>query len=471
MLHFGQLERVEELHRLDDRLFRKLRNVQSAERYRQHLRAQTAAVARRTWAFAHHLFNLAARPLAVGFAVAAFQIGDDALERLAHHAARNAADRQLERLIARAVQQLVERLLGELLDGRFKRKAVLFAERGVVHTRDRTRVGAAPAGGADSALLDGKMAVRDNAIRVNALLDAQTRAHRTRAVWVVKREHARGQFLNGNAAVVAGVVLRERDGFTADNICNHQTAGQRRRGLHRIRNASARVRTDDNAVNNDLNVVLLGFRQLEFFGQIVNLAVHAHADIALLAGVLKHLVVLALLAADDRREQLHARLFFKRHQPVDDLVDGLLVNLLTAFRAVRRADARPQQAHIVINLRHRADRRTRVLRGGLLVDGDGGRQTVNVVHVRLVHLPQKLPRIAGQRFNVAALTLGVDRVKRQGRFARAGQAGEHHQLVARNLDVDVFQVVLSRTFNVNVFLHFIPLGNNICPAAILQGFL
>ena len=454
MLHFGQLERVKELHRLDDRLFRKLRDVQSAERDRQHLRAQTAAVARRTRTFAHHFFNFAARPIAVGLAVATLQIGDDALERLAHHAARNAADRQLERFITGAVQQLVERLLGELLDGRFERKAVLFAERGVVHTRDRTRVGAAPAGRTNGTLLDGKMAVRDNAVRVNTLLDAQTGAHRTRAVWVVEREHARRKLLDGNAAVVAGVVLRERDGFTADNICNHQTAGQRRRGLDRIRNASASVRTDDNAVNNDLNVVLLGFRQLEFFGQIVDFAVHAHADIALLAGVLKHLVVLALLAADDRREQLHARFFFKRHQPVNDLVDGLLMNLLAAFRAVRRADARPQQAHVVVNLGDRADRRTRVLRGGLLVDGDGGRQTVNVVHVRLVHLPEELPRVAGQRFNVAALTLGVDGVERQRRFARAGQAGQNHQLVARNLNVDVFQVVLSRTFYVNVFLHF-----------------
>ena len=186
----------------------------------------------------------------------------------------------------------------------------------------------------------------------------------------------------------------------------------------------------------------------------MNLAVHAHADIALLAGVLEHLNVLALFAADDRREQLHARFFLERHQPVNDLVDGLLVNLLAAFRAVRRADARPQQAHIVVDLSDRADRRTRVLRGGLLVDGDGGRQTVNIVHIRLVHLAEELPRVARQRLDVAALTLGIDRVKRQGRFARAGQAGEHHQLVARNLDVDVFQVVLSRTFNVNVFLHF-----------------
>ena len=87
----------------------------------------------------------------------------------------------------------------------------------------------------------------------------------------------------------------------------------------------------------------------------MNLAVHAHADIALLAGVLEYLNVLALFAADDRREDLDARFFLQRHQPVDDLVDGLLVDLLAAFRAVRRADARPQQAHIVVDLSDRAD--------------------------------------------------------------------------------------------------------------------
>ena len=186
MLHFGQLERVEELHRLDDRLFRKLRDIQSAERDRQHLRAQTATVARRTRTFAHHFFNLAARPLAIGFAVAAFKVRDDALERLAHHAARNAADRQLERLISGAVQQLVECLLGELLDRRFQRKAVLFAECVVVHRRDAARVGVPPPGRANGALLDGKAAVRNDAVGIDTLLNAQTGAHRARTVRVVE---------------------------------------------------------------------------------------------------------------------------------------------------------------------------------------------------------------------------------------------------------------------------------------------
>lgn len=86
----------------------------------------------------------------------------------------------------RAVQQLVERLLGELLDGRFQRKAVLFAECVVVHRRDAARVGVPPAGGADSALLDRKVAVRNDAVGIDTLLNAQTSAHRARTVRVVE---------------------------------------------------------------------------------------------------------------------------------------------------------------------------------------------------------------------------------------------------------------------------------------------
>ena len=413
MLHFGQLERVEELHRLDDRLFRKLRNIQSAERDRQHLRAQTAAVARRTRTFAHHFFNLAARPLAVGLAVAAFKVRDDALERLAHHAARNAADRQLEHLVSRAVEQLVERLSGQFINGRFERKAVLSAERSVVHIGNAARLGVRPAGRADRALLDGQSAVGDDAVGVHDLLNAEAGADRARAVRIVEREHARRQLLNGDAAVIAGVVLRKAQLIAADDIRDEQTARQRTRGLDRVGDAAARVRTDDNAVDDDLDAVLFRLGELEFFGKVMYLAVHAHADIALPAGILEYPAVLALLAADDRRKQLHARLFRQRHQPVDDLVDGLLMDLFSAFRAVRRADARPEQTHIVVDLRDRADGRARVLRGGLLVDGDGRRQAVDIVHIRLVHLAQKHPGVAGQAFHIPALPLGIDGVKGQ----------------------------------------------------------
>ena len=108
------------------------------------------------------------------------------------------------------------------------------------------------------------------------------------------------------------------------------------------------------------------------------------------------------------------------------------------------ADARPKQPHIVVDLGNGADRGARVLRGGLLLDGDGRRQTVDLVDVRLLHHLQELACIGRQRFDVAALALGIDRIEGERGFARAGQAREHDQLIARQFHVDVLEIVLAR---------------------------
>ena len=115
-----------------------------------------------------------------------------------------------------------------------------------------------------------------------------------------------------------------------------------------------------------------------------------------------------------------------------------------ADRAVRLAHARPQQAQVVVDLGHRPDRRARVARGRLLVDRDRRREPLDRVHVGLVHLAEELPRVGRQRLDVAALALGVDRVEREARLARAGQARDHDQRVARQRQRDVLEVVLAR---------------------------
>ena len=132
------------------------------------------------------------------------------------------------------------------------------------------------------------------------------------------------------------------------------------------------------------------------------------------------------------------------HHLVDDLLGRLPDDRAPADRAVRLADARPQQPQVVVDLGDRADRRARVARGRLLVDRDRRREPLDRVHVRLVHLPQELARVGRQRLDVAALALGVDRVEREARLARAGQARDHHQRVARQRQRDVLEVVLPR---------------------------
>ena len=114
-----------------------------------------------------------------------------------------------------------------------------------------------------------------------------------------------------------------------------------------------------------------------------------------------------------------------------------------AVGAVRLPDPRPEQAQVVVDLGDRADRRARVARGRLLVDRDRRRQPLDRVDVRLVHLAEELARVGGQRLDVAALALGVDRVEGERGLPGAGQAGDDHQRVARQLEGDVLQVVLT----------------------------
>ena len=64
-----------------------------------------------------------------------------------------------------------------------------------------------------------------------------------------------------------------------------------------------------------------------------------------------------------------------------------------------------------------------------------------MVDVRLLHLPEELPRVRRERFDIPALAFGEDRVEGKRRFAGAGQPGEDHQLVAGDLDVDILEVV------------------------------
>ena len=81
---------------------------------------------------------------------------------------------------------------------------------------------------------------------------------------------------------------------------------------------------------------------------------------------------------------------------------------------------------------------------GPLFNGDGWRKPFDGFNIGLIHLTDKLPRIGRKRLHISPLAFGVNGVKGQGRFARARQAGEHHQLVARNRDVDVLEIVLAR---------------------------
>ena len=181
--------------------------------------------------------------------------------------------------------------------------------------------------------------------------------------------------------------------------------------------------------------------------QVLQLPVDADAHEALLPGALEDAVALRLAVLDQRPEHQQPRPLRHGQDAVDDLLHGHARDLAAAVGAVRMPGAREQQPQVVVDLGDRADGGARVPAGALLVDGDGRRQPVDLVDVRLLHLAQELPGVRRQALDIAALALGVDGVEGQAGLAAAGQAGDHDQAVARQLHGDVLEVVFAGTAN------------------------
>ena len=119
---------------------------------------------------------------------------------------------------------------------------------------------------------------------------------------------------------------------------------------------------------------------------------------------------------------------------------------------MRLADVRVEQAEVIVNLGGGGDDGARAAAGTALFDGDGRRQALDEVHVRLLHLVEELPGVGGEALDVFALALGVNGVERQRRFAAAAQAGDDHQPVARDVQREVLEIMLTRAADADEFL-------------------
>ena len=83
--------------------------------------------------------------------------------------------------------------------------------------------------------------------------------------------------------------------------------------------------------------------------------------------------------------------------------------------------------------------------GAALLDRDRRRKTFDEIDVRFFHLIEKLPGIGGQTLDVTPLAFGIERIESERRLSRAAQAGDNDQFLTRNLDVEILEIVLART--------------------------
>ena len=145
-----------------------------------------------------------------------------------------------------------------------------------------------------------------------------------------------------------------------------------------------------------------------------------------------------------REQHIQPRSLAQRENLLDSLIHRIALHQPVAINAMHLSAARVQQPQVVVDLRRRRHRRPRIARRVLLLDGDGRRHPVDLIHVRLLNALQKLPRIRRKRLHIPPLSLGINRVEGQRTLARARHAADHRQLAMRYLAGEIFQVVRPR---------------------------
>ena len=191
------------------RQFGDFADVLAADLDAQRLRLEPIAVAGLAGNVGEILAELLARPFALGLAVAAVDVGDDALERFLGVVGAHAVFiGEFDLVFARAVQDRILRFLRQVLPLGVERELVELAERGqgldvIGRGRFRPR--------RDRALAQAQLLVGNDKLFVDVLLDAEPAAGRAGAVGIVEGKQSGLDFGNGESGNRAGEFLREQD--------------------------------------------------------------------------------------------------------------------------------------------------------------------------------------------------------------------------------------------------------------------
>ena len=387
----------------------------------------------------------------------ALDIGDDALESrsvcalLAPSIAIGHAH-----LVVLAAQNGVLRLRREVSPRRVDVEAEVLAEGfklpGEKILVDRPR--------GHGALAQGERIVGNDQLGVYLQMRTDPVAGRAGAVGGVEGEGARLDFLDSQLVLVRTRTLFRVSALArrvvrggVDLLDGDEAAGEPQRRLDRVVQARGYAVSDDEPVDDDVDVVLDVLFELRRAVEADDLAVDPRPGESVGGELGEQLRVLALAAAGHRRENLETRAFGQGRHAVGDLFGALGADLLAAFRAELDAGARKKQAQVVVDFGDRADCRTRIVVRGLLIDRNRRGKPLDEIDVGLVHPPEEHPGVGAEGLDVSALPLGEDRVECQGRLARPGKPREYDHFVAGNAEVDVLEVVFTCALDADLVNH------------------
>ena len=246
-----------------------------------------------------------------------------------------------------------------------------------VASASRTSLRSPRAHGAMAPSVSDLVGIGHDARRVEVPRRAQPLAGRARAVRRVERERARRHLGHADAAVDARHLAREQPVAFVEAVDDDDVVGQLQGGFHRLGEASLDPRAHDQPIDDDFNRMVLLAIELDVVVERLELAVDARLGVAALDQRRQLFLELALSSPHQRRQDVDALVLGIGQHEIDDAFERLAGDLEPAVRAMRHADVGKQQPQVVVDLGDRAHRRPRVAGRGLLLDGNGRRQSLD----------------------------------------------------------------------------------------------
>src|SRR5436190_12348745 len=151
----------------------------------------------------------------------------------------------------------------------------------------------------------------------------------------------------------------------------------------------------------------------------------------------------------ERREHLDWPTVCRRLDEFYNRRDALCFDWQVTVWARLRSDFRERQTKEMVDLSHRCHGRFAATPRDSLLDRNARRQATDQIDIGFFELLDKLPCIWRHAIKKSTLPLGKQDVERECRFAGTAQSSDHDKLFARNFNVDVFEIVLPRTVNMN----------------------
>ena len=134
---------------------------------------------------------------------------------------------------------------------------------------------------------------------------------------------------------------------------------------------------------------------------------------------------------NNRRNQIDACSIRLRCHRVHYIAYALAAYFFAANRRVGMSDTGKKEFEIIVYLGACSYSGTWVVTAHFLLNGNSRRNTFYLVHFGFLHTPEELACVGTQALYIAALPLGIERIKRQRRFAATAHTCNHNKLITR----------------------------------------